>query len=100
MNTHPMKLVTVICESLASDHVKKLLHEVGAHGWTLFDVEGAGAQGERPGDIKEFGNIQIEIIVPPKTADQLLERLHKDFFERFAMVAYVADIQVLRREKF
>ncbi len=95
-----MKLVTIICESLAGKHVKKLLRETGAHGWTLFDVEGAGAQGERPGDIKEFGNIQIEVIVPPNTADQLLERLHRDYFPRFTMVAYTSDIQVLRREKF
>ncbi len=100
MNTHPMKLVTIICESLAREHVTRLLRETGAHGWTLYDVEGAGAQGERPGDIKEFGNIQIGVIVPPNIADDLLERLHQDYFSRFAMVAYTSDIQVLRHAKF
>ena len=51
MNTHPMKLVTIICEAHARDAVTKLLREVGAHGWTLFAVEGDGARGQRPADI-------------------------------------------------
>ena len=100
MKTHPMKLVTIICEALAREPVKKLLADAGAHGWTMFDVAGSGAQGERAGDIQEFGNIQVEVIVQPAVADRLLERLHREFFSRFAMVAYTSDIQVLRREKF
>ena len=36
MNTHSMKLVTIICEALAREPLKKLLTETGAHGYTLF----------------------------------------------------------------
>jgi nitrogen regulatory protein PII len=100
MNTHPMKLVTIVGEALAKAPLKQLLGEVGAHGYTVFAVEGAGAQGARVADIEEFGNIQIEVIVPPVVADRLLERLQQDFFPRFAMVAFASDVQVLRREKF
>ncbi len=100
MNTHPMKLVTVVCEALARDPIQALLAEVGAHGYTVFQVEGAGAQGERTGDIREFSNIQVEVIVPAPVAEKLLTRLERDFFPRFAMIAYEADVRVLRREKF
>jgi nitrogen regulatory protein P-II 2 len=100
MNTHPMKLVTIICEALARKPLKKLLAEAGAHGYTLFPVEGDGSQGRRTADIQEFANIQVEVIVPPGVAGQILARLEKDFFPRYAMIAYDSDVRVLRREKF
>lgn len=100
MNTHPMKLVTIICEALAREPLKKLLAEVGAHGYTLFPVEGAGSQGRRTADIQEFANIQLEVIVPPEVAEKLLARLEKEFFAKFAMVAYESEVRVLRRGKF
>lgn len=100
MNTHPMKLVTVICEALTREPLKKLLTETGAHGYTLFAVEGDGSQGRRTADIQEFANIQVEVIVPPMVAEKMLTRLEKEFFPKFAMVAYETDIRVLRRNKF
>lgn len=100
MNTHPMKRVTIVCEALARAPLKALLNEVGAHGYTMFTVEGSGAQGHRAADIEEFANIQVEVIVPSPVAQQLLERLEQDFFPRYAMIAYESDIRVLRRDKF
>jgi nitrogen regulatory protein P-II 2 len=100
MNTHPMKLVTIVCEAYAREAVTKLLRESGAHGYTLFDVEGEGAQGQRLADIREFANIQIEVIVPPEVAERLLTRLQKDFFPRYAMIAFESDVRVLRPHKF
>ena len=100
MKLHSMKLVTIICEALARTAVTQLLHEIGAHGYTLFPVEGVGAQGSRVADIEEFANIQIEIVLPPEPALQLLERLERDFFSRFAMIAYSTDIEVIRSKKF
>lgn len=95
-----MKLVTVVCETLAREHLTRLLVEVGAHGYTLFPVEGEGSHGRRPGDIAEFGNIQVQVVVPPAVAGQVMARLQTEFFPRFAMIAYESDIQVLRPGKF
>lgn len=100
MNLHPMKLVTIVCEAYAQDAVTKLLRGTGAHGWTSFAVEGDGSQGKRPADIREFANVQIEVIVPPDVALALLERLERDFFPRYAMIAFESDVRVLRRAKF
>ena len=60
MNTHPMKLVTIVCEAYALTAVKKLLKEAGAHGWTHFPVEGAGDGGERTAGVVQ------EIERPPQ----------------------------------
>ena len=100
MNTHPMKLVTIVCEAHARDAVTNLLRDIGAHGYTLFAVEGDGSQGKRPGDIPEFANIQIEVVMPPTVADTLLTRLEKEFFPRYAMIAFECEVRVLRKEKF
>ncbi len=100
MKLHSMKLVTIVCEALARTFVTDLLREVGAHGYTLFPVEGVGAQGSRVADIEEFANIQIEVVLPPAAALELLTRLERDFFTRFAMIAFESDIQVVRSAKF
>ena len=98
--SHTMKLVTIIGESLARDAVTQLLREVGARGYTLFEVEGAGAHGERTAEMSEFGNIQVEVIVPAPVCERLMERLETEFFPRFALVAYDTDIRVRRSDKF
>lgn len=100
MKLHPMKLVTIICEAFARNFVVDTLKDVGAHGFTLFPVEGQGAQGSRIADIEEFANIQIEVVLPPEQALTLLERLERDYFARFAMIAYSTDIEVIRSAKF
>ncbi len=100
MTTHPMKKLTIVCEALARESVLALLKAAGAHGWTLWEVEGSGSQGARTADIPEFANIQVEVILQPAASDALLDRLSKELFPHFAMVAYEADVRVLRPGKF
>jgi nitrogen regulatory protein P-II 2 len=100
MSGHSMKLVTIVCEALARESVTGLLMEVHAHGYTLGPVEGTGAKGARTGEIPELGNVKIEVIVPPPVAEQLLQRLQRDFFPHYAVIAYEIDVRVMRSEKF
>jgi len=100
MTAPTAKLVTIICEALAREPLKRLLAEVGARGYTLFTVEGEGSQGRRAAEMPEYANIQVEIVVQPAVAQKLLDRLEEEFFPKFAMVAYESDIRVLRRDKF
>lgn len=95
-----MKRVTIVCEAYAKAAVTKLLRDVGAHGYTLFAVEGDGSRGRREADIPEFTNIQVEVIVPPEVAQTLLTRLEKEFFSRYGMIAFESDVRVLRATKF
>ena len=100
MPAHAVRLVTIISEALARGAVTRLLRDVGAQGWTVFEVEGFGATGERTGEMAEFRNIQVEVIVPAAVCEQLMERLERDFFPKYAMVAYETDVRVRRAGKF
>lgn len=100
MNLHPMKILTIICESVLEERVVKLLRECGAQGHTAFQVRGSGHQGERHGDMVESGNVQIEAIVKPAVSESILHRLHHELFPPYAMIAYESDVRVLRPEKF
>ena len=100
MNLHPMKLVTIICEAILEERVVELLRDCGTHGHTAFSVRGSGNQGERSADLTESGNVQIEVILKPAVTATLFSRLHAEFFQDYAMIAYESDVQVLRPEKF
>ncbi|MCS7089819.1 MAG: transcriptional regulator [Verrucomicrobiota bacterium] len=100
MTTHPMTLVTVVCEALARQPLLEILREHGVRGYTLFPVEGAGNKGDRPADIEEFGNIQVEVILPEAEANRLLENLASRFLSRFLGIVYTAEVRVLRPTKF
>lgn len=100
MNTYPMKLVTVVAESLARAPIETLLAEAGAQGFTVFPVEGKGAGGARLGDIGEYGNVQFEVVVQPAIAQHLLERLHAELLPRYALIVFESDVRVLRPQKF
>ena len=100
MNLHPMKRITIICEALAETPVLQLIEACGAHGWTLWEVQGSGNRGRRTADIPEFANIHVEVILQPAAAGELLDRLAAELFPSFGMVAYETDIRVLRPAKF
>jgi len=100
MTLYPMKLVTVVTESLAREPLVRLLEEAGAHGYTLTHVEGAGAQGARFADMPESANIKFKVLVPPEAAARIFERLAAEFFPLYATVAYETDVRVVRAGKF
>ena len=100
MNLHPKKLITIVCEAIARDTLVALLRECGAQGYTVSAVEGWGAKGSRFADIPEDANIELKTIVSAGKAAHILERLSMAVMPRFATVACVSDVQVLRAEKF
>lgn len=100
MTASSMKLVTIVCEALARSAVVRLLREVGAHGYTIFEVEGDGARGERTTEMLEFANIQINVLLPPSASERLMTELESEFFPRYAMIAYETDVKVRRPAKF
>ena len=95
-----MKLVTIVCEAVLEERILALLSECGAHGYTAFDVRGSGRQGARSADLVESGNVQIEVIAKPAVATAVLERLHRELFAAYAMVAYESEVHVMRPDKF
>jgi nitrogen regulatory protein P-II 2 len=91
--------LTIVAERLLKDQLIDLIRKEGATGFTLAAVEGEGSRGVRASDW-EGRNVQIETIVAPKTADAILEKLSKDYFDDFAIIAWVVEVGVLRGSKF
>ena len=99
MNTITLTLLTIVAESLLKE---RLLHEVrraGAKGFTVTDVSGEGSRQRRVSEILG-DNIKIEIIAKRETADNILAVLQKDFFPRYAVVAFMSEVQVVREDKY
>ena len=50
--------------------------------------------------MREFANIQIEVIVRPEICERLMQELETGFFSKYSMIAFESDIRVRRKEKF
>ena len=91
--------LTIVAERLLKERVIDLIRGEGATGYTMTSVEGEGSRGVRASDW-EGRNIQIETIVAPEVADAIFEKLSEEFFENFAIIAWVVEVGVLRGSKF
>ena len=99
MNTYTLTLLTIVAEALLKD---RLIHEIrhaGAKGFTLTEVSGEGSRQRRVSEILG-DNIKIEVIAKRETADKILTVLQQAFFPRYAVVAFMSDVQVVREDKY
>ncbi len=99
MRTTPLKLVTVVAEALLEDRLVQDLRRCGARGYTVTGAHGEGSRGVRASDW-EGGNVRVEVLVGPEVADRILELLAEAYFPRFAVVAFLQDVQVVRGDKY
>ena len=99
MNTHPLTLLTIIAESILRDRLIQEIRNAGAKGFTITEVSGEGSRQRRVGEILG-DNLKVEVITNSKTADAILTTLQKEFFNRYAVIAYLREVQVVREEKY
>ena len=99
MPTVPVKLLTVVAESVLADRLSRAILAGGALGYTLTPAKGLGARNLRS---RTLGgdNVRIEVIAVEPTAQKLLQMLTDDWFPHYAVVAWLADIEVVRGEKY
>lgn len=94
-----LSLVTVVTENLLKDQVTDLLREHHVTGFTISRVDGEGSRGTRARDW-EGPNLKIEAIVSPEIAQAILTSISEKFFDDYAVIAWLSEVQVLRGEKF
>ena len=99
MHTSPLKVVTIVGETVLAEHLHQDLRRLGATGWTQTDALGEGSRGMRSKTLRG-DNVRLEVVVSPEVADAILERLAQEYFPNYALVAWVADVQVVRGEKY
>jgi len=92
-------MLTIIAESLLQERMFNEIRKAGARGYTITNAEGEGLRQRRVSEILG-ANIRIETIVSPEVADRLLEVISTEYFERFAVIAYLSTVSVIRGEKY
>jgi hypothetical protein len=100
MDATRRKLVIIVCEAGLEESVADEVMRLGAHGYTVSDARGSGARGRREATWPASGNIRMEVVCDEQAARAIAARLQTGYFENYAMVLYVADVEVLRANKF
>jgi nitrogen regulatory protein P-II 2 len=98
MNLHTLKLVTIVAESVLESHLLDEITKLGARGYTTTNVHGEGSRGVRAGVAE--GNVKVETVVGAEVADRILQHVADTYFQYYAVVAYVSEVQVVRGEKY
>lgn len=99
MATVPVKLLTVVAESVLADRLSRAILAEGALGYTLTQAKGVGARNLRSSTLGG-DNVRIEVIADDATARRLLLMVTEKWFPHCAVVAWLADIEVVRGEKY
>jgi nitrogen regulatory protein P-II 2 len=99
MNTVPLKLVTIVAEAVLEAHLIREVRDLGATGYSLTRVHGEGSRGVRASEL-EGGNVKIETLVGEQLADRILQHVAENYFQHYAVVAYVIDAAVVRGDKY
>ncbi|KPP94647.1 MAG: nitrogen regulatory protein P-II family [Bacteroidetes bacterium HLUCCA01] len=93
------KLITIITERLLRHEITDMIKLKGATGYTRSEVEGEGSRGIRASDF-EGRNVKIETIVSESVADAIMQEVSENYFENYAVIAYVRDVEVARGAKY
>lgn len=99
MQTQPLKLVTIVAESVLADRLAAALKRLGATGYTLTQVRGQGSRGLRAGEVPG-DNQKIEVLVSAAAADRILAMLAGEYFPNYAVIAWVSEVSVVRGQKY
>lgn len=94
------KLLTVVTESVLEPAICEALGELGAKGYTVTDARGSGSRGVRDARWSSTGNVRIEVVCDAAVARKIAAYLKDRFYADYAMVLFIADVEVLRPTKF
>lgn len=94
------KLVTIVAESALEGPISKEIKRLGARGYTIVEARGEGSRGVRQGNWEQNGNVEFQIVCSEETARSIMSSLYDQFYEDYAMVAWAADVEILRGDKF
>jgi nitrogen regulatory protein PII len=94
------KLLTVITEAALETHLTRDLDDLGAPGYTITNARGRGQRGVRKAGWEADSNIRVEVICDDDTAQKIARHLRERYYENYAMILTLSDVEVMRPEKF
>ena len=100
MQTERRKLVTIVTEAPLEQNLLKDLERLGAGGYTITDARGKGSRGVRNAQWEHSGTIRVEVLCDAPTAAAIAAHLKDRYYDDYAMVLFISDVEVLRPAKF
>ena len=101
MQLFPLKLVTVVGETVIMDDVAEEGMKLGATGYTQSEVNGHGSRSTRNvGSPRSGRTTKVEFVVPTAVAEAILTHISHQYFEHYAIIAWVSDVQVVRGQNY
>ncbi len=100
MEQFPRRLLTVVTEAVLERELVAELEALGVRGHTITDARGRGSRGRRQSDWAQDGNIRIEMVCEPALAERVAARLRERYYDHYAMILFMQDVNVLRPDKF
>jgi nitrogen regulatory protein P-II 2 len=100
MPAHPKKLLVVICEAALEKALVDDALRLGAAGYTIAEVRGGGRGGIRDGQWEADRSIEMKIVCEDAVAERLAAHVLAAYANHYAVTLYLADVGVLRPEKF
>ncbi len=95
----PAKLITIIADEAIKDKLISELKTVGMKGYTMSPATGEGLHSQNFSSWEGM-NVRIESLLSEEKALKLLEILSQKYFDKYGVIAFLQDVQVLRKEKF
>lgn len=100
MSTIHRKLLTIVTEAALEKELIRDIERLGARGYTVSEARGKGSRGVRDAGWDEARNIRMEVICEAAVAAAITAHLQERYYDNYAMISFVADVAVLRDEKF
>lgn len=99
MKTTTFRLLTIIADEALTSVLEEILREAGTGGHTITRVEGKGRSGSR-NSLWEGENVRIDVVTTQEKVDAILEYLAEHLFDKYPVIAYHSDVQVVRSGHF
>ena len=102
MQLYPLKLVTVVGESVIMEDIAALGIKLGATGYTMTEVIGHGSRSARNVGSTSGGakTLKVEFVVSTEVATKILDDVSHEYFEHYAVIAWLSDVSVMRGEQY
>lgn len=93
------QLVTIVAESVVESRLIDDVKKCGARGYSLGHVTGEGVTGRGTADLTG-PSVRLETVVTDDVADRILTMLAQQYFDRYAVVAWISPVLVARPQRF
>lgn len=103
--TKQVRKLVIVTEKVLLKKIVKIIHEEGATGYTVVPAGGEGSRNVRssgqPAVSDTFSNIKFEVLTADRDmAVRISDRIAEKYYDDYAVIIYLCDVEVLRAHKF